>query len=378
MEVALAFGSVGDIIAICQIAIKLSRALGVGCAEASGSAKEYQALRKDLDTFARVLEQVIAEYQQLESCPSLTNLDAQTKTVVNECATLIQDALNRWCPKYHESLQPGGSGSTVKDALRKIEWSVREKQGIQELQDKLHRNTEKLALLTWITSRHAARAENASLLANINEVKIIVAKSQTDQQLLQGALQLQRVENSARHSDLGRRLEAQATGLMSIMTVLIAVFRELGQVKTLVAVVLLHLQAMMSTPLRPGLDPTRGLPVFFEDALGEVLELPLQWLHDWNSFNSLLEMWFSKRKGLELVQSRLFALEDDCSGQDIDRNLPMSTCLRRGMKINMSFIFTEDGLRGCCPRCGTTMSNQNNNNVQCSVVQGIPNLNGYR
>ena len=67
------------------------------------------------------------------------------------------------------------------------------------------------------------------------------------------------------------------------------------------------------------------------------------------SFNSLLEMWFSKRKGLELVQYRMFALEDNSSGKDIDRNLPMSTCLRRGMKINMSFIFTEDWSKGCCP-----------------------------
>ncbi|KAK8062324.1 hypothetical protein PG997_014421 [Apiospora hydei] len=62
MEVALTFGSVGDIIAICQIAIQLSRALGVGCAEASGSAKEYQDLRKDLDAFThiKVREQRIA------------------------------------------------------------------------------------------------------------------------------------------------------------------------------------------------------------------------------------------------------------------------------------------------------------------------------
>ncbi|KAK8079140.1 hypothetical protein PG994_002947 [Apiospora phragmitis] len=142
MEVALTFGSVGDIIAICQIAAQLRRALDVS----SGSAKEYQDLRSDLDKFTCVL-------MQLESCPSLGNLAAQRKSIVNECATPINDALDRWHPKYHQSLQPGGSGNAVKDAFRKVEWSVREKQALQELQDKLRKNTERLALLTGITSR---------------------------------------------------------------------------------------------------------------------------------------------------------------------------------------------------------------------------------
>lgn len=58
MEVALTFGSLGDIIQVCQLAIRLSRAVGVGKAAAGGeSAKEYQLLREDLDLFVRVLMQ---------------------------------------------------------------------------------------------------------------------------------------------------------------------------------------------------------------------------------------------------------------------------------------------------------------------------------
>lgn len=54
MEVALTFGSVGDIIAICQLAMQLRQALGV----ASCSTKEYQDTRKGLDSFTQVLMQV--------------------------------------------------------------------------------------------------------------------------------------------------------------------------------------------------------------------------------------------------------------------------------------------------------------------------------
>lgn len=55
MEVALTFGSLGDIIAVCQLAIKLGRAIGES---QYGSAKEYQGLRNELDMFVKVLMQV--------------------------------------------------------------------------------------------------------------------------------------------------------------------------------------------------------------------------------------------------------------------------------------------------------------------------------
>lgn len=58
MEVALTFGSLGDIIQLCQLAIQLGRAVGVGCGAAGGgSTREYQHLRHDLDVLVRVLMQ---------------------------------------------------------------------------------------------------------------------------------------------------------------------------------------------------------------------------------------------------------------------------------------------------------------------------------
>ncbi len=77
MEVALTFGSLGDIIAICQLAVQLSRALGLGCTAVGGSAKEYQGLREDLSLFVQMLLHVclpspstipISEIQLTEVC----------------------------------------------------------------------------------------------------------------------------------------------------------------------------------------------------------------------------------------------------------------------------------------------------------------------
>ena len=58
MEVGLTFGSLGGIIAICQLSVQLSRALGLGCRATGGSAKDYQDLLQDLALFVQILLQV--------------------------------------------------------------------------------------------------------------------------------------------------------------------------------------------------------------------------------------------------------------------------------------------------------------------------------
>lgn len=167
MEVALTFGSLGDIIQLCQLAIQLSRAVGVGCGAVGESVKEYLELRKDLDFFVRilmqvksavldfqvtmltqVLPQVIETYQERESSPYLEGLNHVSKSVVDQTASLIQDALNHFQSRYKNSLLPGGSGKKLKDVYKKVEWSTREKERIRGLREKLQESVQRLSLLT--------------------------------------------------------------------------------------------------------------------------------------------------------------------------------------------------------------------------------------
>ena len=57
MEVALTFGSLGDITALCRLAVQLGRAIGTG-KDIGESAKEYQALWHGLELFVKVLMQI--------------------------------------------------------------------------------------------------------------------------------------------------------------------------------------------------------------------------------------------------------------------------------------------------------------------------------
>ena len=50
-------------------------------------------------------------------------------------------------------------------------------------------------------------------------------------------------------------------------------------------------------------------------------------------------MHFRKRKGYHKVLRGDFALEESVSGGEIDRSQPWVSCIRRGMKIDMSMKF---------------------------------------
>lgn len=95
----------------------------------------------------------MATYEQHGRSVYLTELDRATKTVVEECAALIEGALQHFGTRYHGSLQTEGSGNKCRDAYKKIEWALREKERLLELREKLQRNTERLTLLNGLAAR---------------------------------------------------------------------------------------------------------------------------------------------------------------------------------------------------------------------------------
>ncbi|KAI1164132.1 hypothetical protein F5B18DRAFT_651063 [Nemania serpens] len=113
MAAAFTFGSLGDIVQLSQIAIQLGRAIGFGRAAIGESAAEYQEIRNDLDIF------VVVTYEQHEPSAYLEVLDRVSRSVVDQCASHIQDALNHFQSRYQNSLHRGGSGEKIKDVFKK-------------------------------------------------------------------------------------------------------------------------------------------------------------------------------------------------------------------------------------------------------------------
>ncbi|KLU92259.1 hypothetical protein MAPG_11205 [Magnaporthiopsis poae ATCC 64411] len=120
------------------------------------------------------------------------------------------------------------------------------------------------------------------------------------------------------------------------------------------------------------LDPTRGLPVRLEDAMGSIIELPLECLYGWQDVDYILRRRFEELglKGYEKVLRRQYALEDDCSGRDLDRSRPPKAWLRPGMKVNMSMVFAatdQELTRSWCPRCRSGVASIEETTVRCKT-----------
>ena len=85
---------------------------------------------------------------------------------------------------------------------------------------------------------------------------------------------------------IGHRLSGQEQASIGVLSItrdthmaLLQTKEMLGQVCQVVA----YLQSVvMMQPLVRTLDPTRDMPVLFEDALGNVIPIPMPWIHNWS------------------------------------------------------------------------------------------------
>ncbi|KAI0875786.1 hypothetical protein GGS24DRAFT_272331 [Hypoxylon argillaceum] len=345
MSASFTFGSFGDIIALTQIAVQLGRALSAS----RGSAKEYQDLRQDLDGFVKVLTLVIATYQQYEQSPWLCGLGATTKSVVDECTTLLQDALEGWSYKYRESLTIGGSRNRVKDTYRKIQW-LWEKDNVTKLQNKLKISTSRLSLLTALTSQKSARIDNVILMRRINEVEQAIESRQAQ------ALQVIKDQNetlAAMNKSLALQQETSGTIFMTSKSILQSVLYIKDLLEALSRFVIDQQYKATDSQFFAAPDPTLHKGITIEDALGNRVDINWGLIHSWQFFYSLLEHQFEGLRGHEMVMRQQYALEESCSGKDINRHIPWNVTVRRGMKIDMSMIFADFALEGFCPRCDT-------------------------
>ncbi|KAK4185619.1 hypothetical protein QBC35DRAFT_465409 [Podospora australis] len=311
MEAGLTFGSLGDIIAVCQLAIRLGQALG----SSRGSVKEYRELREEIDAFVKALLQVLAIYPQHESSPYLTGLDAATRSIVYDCAKSLRDYYQRLQDIYGSCFSDAGSSSSV---------------------------------------AHSAQTNNATLLARVEELKRLVSHYEEVQQTMR-LLSLD--QNSQLHS-LEKRISAQEStnaSLLSHATNTFCVVLEIKDTVNRVCQAVVDLRALVTSisSLRL-LDPTKNLPLFLEDALGARIEIPLHLIHSWEMFHVLLAHQFENRKGHRKVLQQQYALEESCTSRDLDRSIPWTASVRNGMTVSMSILLTNSGtVDGACPRCCT-------------------------
>jgi hypothetical protein len=107
------FGSIGDIIAICQILQSTVSALN----DARGLTADYQALGRSLTNLSQVLFRIENLVQSKKNVSNMAGLD-QT---LRNCYGCLKD-FNAKIDKYSRALGERGQKRMLKDIYRKIKW----------------------------------------------------------------------------------------------------------------------------------------------------------------------------------------------------------------------------------------------------------------
>lgn len=122
MELAFTFGAVGDFIALSVLIKDIIGALD----DCRGSSKVYQDLVQSLV----ILDGALGEVDQVFRDPRRATFAQRLCATALESVRQINDALQSFhdnLKKFRPSLGPGGSGNRLKDAARKIQFKMDEK-----------------------------------------------------------------------------------------------------------------------------------------------------------------------------------------------------------------------------------------------------------
>ena len=142
----ITFGSIGDIISLSLLIKDLIKCLN----SSRGSSAEYQAVIRELQN----LDHALLEVEALtRSCEQTVQLNALTATV-DQCAEQCRKCITKFhdqVKKFGKSLQPGGSGSFVRDTLSKIRWQVSEKDDLAKFRAEINAHCFSINMLLTTT-----------------------------------------------------------------------------------------------------------------------------------------------------------------------------------------------------------------------------------
>lgn len=140
------FGSFGDFLSIAALIKDIVIALN----DSRGSSKKYQSLIHGLD----ILNTAIGQVEQLYRSQRFTvGIERGPVTALEQAIAKIWQSLEDFhakIRKFATSLSPGGSGRVFKDAARKIQFKMEEKD-VQEFQQEVLGYNMSLELLLGVT-----------------------------------------------------------------------------------------------------------------------------------------------------------------------------------------------------------------------------------
>ncbi|KZL87535.1 hypothetical protein CI238_01433 [Colletotrichum incanum] len=346
MEVTLAFGAVGDIIAVT----KLIKTIIVALDDCRGSAKEYQDALQNLEMLGKALQQVAEFYQDQRFNNHLGDLRAIALCRLQQIRLCLDG--------FSDKIQKLRQFSQTEEPRTKIQWKLEEKD-VEKFRTEVNEHTMSLNMLLGITSVRVIQRNHEDSAQQASEAEARTAVMVRDSNLslrgyfgVIGRRILSRLDYVSR---LSRELKISTSHLISIMR---AVSGELSNIRTAI----MRLER-----------PLNDEHFVFEDATGKVFPIHLRTITSWEAFEYVIADRFKGKKGAHRAQRKRYSLQERASRREVDRSTSWETAFLPYQRVDMSLMCREvqNSARVksslSCPRCLMGSPDETGVEVQCQI-----------
>ncbi|KAL3297026.1 vegetative cell wall protein gp1 [Colletotrichum asianum] len=265
MEFTLAFGAVGDFIAVLELIKNIVAALDDSC----GSRKQH----RDVAWSLKILESTVRQIEEV--CH-----DQELRSEIR---------------KFGPSLANHGTNNVLRDAARKVQWRLEEKE-VEKLREELLRHTISMNTLLELTTLFTIRQTHDATVKKISdsEKRTAAIIQGTNQSLMGylGVIAQQVLSRLEFVSSLGIDLKNLTTQIMALV---LAVSADLSRIGT----VMMWLDRPMSDE-----------HFVFEDATGRVFPIYLRTIMSWEVFEFIIVDRFKGKKGSHRIQKGRYTLQE--------------------------------------------------------------------
>ncbi|KAM0722482.1 hypothetical protein Q7P37_001923 [Cladosporium fusiforme] len=309
--------SVGDFIACVGLIKDIIQALE----DSQGSSAKYLSLINSLESLEIALSKVkgvkTTDFREIHAL----------EEAARQCGHTLSAFLAKIEGKFHSSLKVGGSGSSIKDNLRKIQWALCSKDDIAHFQAEI-----------------AGHVNSTLLLLNTVQVSEIQAvRLHMDQTL--GDVQMRLAEQNSLQLMLYIKLLHCATELQSIMRII--VFANIALFHS----ILRAARHARSLPATPGFDE----PAVLEDAFGRQMLIHTQTITSWKAFDFIIRQRFATNSSLPLpylAGSGQYVLRRLPTYKEVPRGTSLASAFRPGSRLVMTLCMGyDDEYANQCPGC---------------------------
>ncbi|KAM7191363.1 hypothetical protein V8F33_008966 [Rhypophila sp. PSN 637] len=360
MELALTFGAIGDFISIASLIKDVLSALD----DSRGSTKAYRDLIDEITHLQKALEQVEHIFRGPDLPSGLRHLISIAQSTITQVREALKEFQSRICKKYDNNLTEGGSGNIFKDAAKKIQFKLEEK-NVAKFRAELAGHRMCLELFLQVTAVRLEQENHKAVMAAMSET----ARSTT--------AVVHRYGHSieSRLGFLGRRILSK---LDFVARLGIDMTKSASQILSMMIAVSGDLSIIRSVVMRLDRGVDNGEHFVLEDATGRSFPIHIKAITSWEAFNFILEDRFKGKKGERRTRRKLYSLHESASHLEINRSTHFESAFLPYQKVDMSLIckapetpMVDDGETGLssCPWCQAVSPGKLGNRVQCSTCR---------